>query len=1346
MKRRLYLILPLILLLLVLSVSYPQVVGQSQAQAALVRGEMGLTSQRLSINIPADLLIPNQPDAPQACSTPVTQNIRGKDVDFDQCYERTFSHSGTNYTVHVYYTEQDTTANLNRCTASDAPGRCEHKISNNDDANGDNVNAVAMAVEVESAMRFYRDRNLPFLWSGTTMTVYIAEDPRGGGTPTCNSIMVDDEWVDNNDTLNKRLLAFHEIQHLIQCHYQPTPGWDGFYGEGIARAIEDRIENQLDQDTGHLFIPEVAGILSSNATRITDLTTYSYPTVLWWTWLMDQYSTGGESDPISGWQAIRNFYLGVPGASTTLASLKTFIANQGSSFRKDFTDYTLALYAFRFTNSDARVNFRDAEINSATSGLSGHTVITGGPAYSTTSVSLAPRSSRYWEFNPASQCQFIALTFNGGAKPYSFSVMTVDSGGNLQKRWTSYSNNWARTVRTSGLSRVVGVVTAIDDSGNVTVGRGCVTPTINIKNPTSAQFEMVGTADNPRNFITRVKVTGQEGSAVAGLTAADFQVNIQKSGGGSSIPAAILTSTYVQDDYWLLVQAPDDEAGAENGQFYNLTISLGSATDTENSALLYVPRTQDVIVVLDRSGSMGGSTGRIEAARNAGAMFFNELADIDQGGYVAFSTDAILRKPLAVVGSGASSYRQELINSINAETPSGLTSIGDGMRTAATEHDTHKDPLNQCSFILLSDGYENEPEYWADVRAGVVDNGCAIHAIGLGPGANEVLLQQIAASVPGGSYDYADTSGSVPLLSSAHESPQIITEEISWQNNLSRVYDAKAVQVAGRQRIQATMGTGRQEERYEYEFFVDDASDKLVITLAWQLPTDGFEVQLFDPDGDEVIPNSMSAAAALAGPVAVRRTFPTNDVWEITQLIPGKYILVVTNLYREFYLGLSVDSLYQLYLFIGTPTENLVQGMRVPILATFVGPGEPLLEADVIATVIDPVGVQRTVRLYDDGNHQDGEAQDGVYGNIYTITSFADGVATNPIEGEEPQINGSYLVNVVGIKGELRREAQGSFAIQRDLDENQNRLPDTWERIYGVSDPEDDPDGDKLINYCELLAGTDPLNPDTDGGGQSDGSEVPQCFVDPQGQDPHDPSDDRTRRLNIFTRPLLDLSLKPYIRIWWSLPELGDLLNVDLYRREVPASGPPGPWFLLQAAYQGIEFHDFDVEDGAGYQYRLAPLVDVLGIQVEGALEESQVILASDDPYPPGGTILINNGAASTPTRLVTLQITVDDIYGEHDGEPPADPLTPASLLRTGTISEDIQMRISNSPDFTGIPWIAYQPVVENWQLSSVPPRGVASVYVQFKDLKGNISTSGFGQVDTIIYLPADIYLPVISR
>ena len=85
-----------------------------------------------------------------------------------------------------------------RCTAADYAGRCEHKLSNVDDGSGNNVNAVAMGVEAQTALGFYKDHAMSIL-TGTTLTVYIAEDPRGGGTPTCDSIMTDDEWVDTND-------------------------------------------------------------------------------------------------------------------------------------------------------------------------------------------------------------------------------------------------------------------------------------------------------------------------------------------------------------------------------------------------------------------------------------------------------------------------------------------------------------------------------------------------------------------------------------------------------------------------------------------------------------------------------------------------------------------------------------------------------------------------------------------------------------------------------------------------------------------------------------------------------------------------------------------------------------------------------------------------------------------------------------------------------------------------------------------------------------------------------------------------------------------------------------------
>ncbi|MCA9866121.1 MAG: VWA domain-containing protein [Anaerolineales bacterium] len=1269
--------------------------------------------------------------SPSACSTPTTQNIRGKNVIFDQCYQRNFSHGGTNYSIETYYRETTNATNTAQCTAAEnTAGRCEHELSNNDDSNGDNVNAVAMAAEAETAMRFYHDRGLDFLpGSSTTLQIYIAEDPRLGGTPTTGSIQIDDENIDNNDVLNKRLLAFHEIQHLVQYNYDTATGWQDFFGEGIARTIEDRVDTTLDADTGHLFIPEVNGILGSDANRTSDLSTINYRSVLWWTWLMDQYRTGAEVAPVQGWDALLDFYTELNTDASQVNAVRDFISAQGSSFREDFIDYTLALYAYRFSPADPRLTYLDNEIRNNTSGLSGHSVITTGPSFSTVTTSMNPRSSRYWEFNPASQCDYTTFSFDGNGTNFGFSVMTVD-GGVLQNRWTSWSNNWARTVRTADLDRAVGIVSAVDQSGTVDVGRGCVDPTLIIKSPTSAAAEMVGNANNPRKMIVRLRVQGADGSSVAGLLASDFTVQLRLAGGGPLLPATIINSAYVQDDYWLLVRPPKNTDGAQNGQFYDLIVSLGPQSDTENSAVLYVKRTQDVMIVLDRSGSMT-TANKIQAARNAANLFVNELAGDDQAGYVAFDTDADLREPLAQLNVGG--HRQDIEDAIAAEVPLNLTSIGDGMRTAADEHDAHGIPANLCSFILLSDGYQNEPESWADVQAGVVDNGCAIHSIALGPQANEILMQQIAASVPGGSYDYADSSGTVPIAPPALSPGAVTADFLSWQNNLSRVYDNKATQVAGRQRMPWEIVRDNEQQEY-YEFFVDETSTELVISVAWQKPTDNFNYELFDPDGNPVIPDEDSDSK-----------YFTNSVLRVFGPKPGYWKLFVYGLDQEFFVSTTAESQVELYLFVGKPVDEMNQGTKVPLVATFVGPDKPVLGADVRAMVRAPNGLLNEVILYDDGVHGDGEPDDGVYGNTYQVTSFGDQPAPDnpPVEGEAPEQVGSYLVTVIGVSGDIRREAQGSFALTACGDENGNRLPDCWEKENEVDDPDGDPDMDNLSNYCEFKQGTDPHDPDTDDGGERDGSEVKGCEIDPNGQDPHDPTDDRVRGLgSVHVRPELVLQ-KPVIHIWWGPLLQGRLLWVDIYRRMVDGNGnPTGPWLLIKQKDQDNEHVDQDVTPGQSYEYLLIPTGEGTGgEQGQGVSEPTGPAKASNDPYAPGGSVLINGGDETTDSLKVTLTLSADDSGDESDGGPSDNP--------PGTPLNELEMRLSNTPDFSGVGWRPFQATVNNWDLGDVEPGETATVYVQFRDKAGNVSQSGMGQMDTILYdAPTEwlLYMSVVAK
>ncbi len=732
-------------------------------------------------------------------------------------------------------------------------------------------------------------------------------------------------------------------------------------------------------------------------------------------------------------------------------------------------------------------------------------------------------------------------------------------------------------------------------------------------------------------------------------------------------------------------------------------------------------------------------------------MLINELANTDRGGYVAFDSTAALRNALDTVGSGAGSHRETIQNTIAVESVGAATSIGAGMQKARDEYDPKKDPERKCSFVLLSDGYENTIPMWADVRAAVTAEGCPIHTIALGPQANEALLQQIAASVPGGTYDYANQSGSVPLKPVQGEPAAPSAASISWENNLSRVYDYKAAQIAGRQRIQTFETIGDKDQSVDYSFFVDDATDKAVLAIAWQSAATGYQIQLFDPDGNEAFPTALLGANASYGSL-LRRVSPqhTNEVWELGQPMQGFWKLKISNLLRDYLVSATVESFYQLHLFIGVPLEQPSIGTIVPIQAMFVGPDQPLLGADVNALVHDPAGVDHNLHLFDDGNHGDGEAEDGVYGNFYSATAFGDGsVFDPPAEGFAPEVVGSYLVNAVATKGDIRREAQGSFALDPAEDSNRNDIPDSWEKQYGLDNPkaDDDPDGDRLTNYCEYRSGTDPLNSDTDGGGQSDGSEVPNCIADPSTQDPLNPVDDRVGRIGSLNlrRILNSRLLLPAIQLSWGAPSAGSLVNVDLYRQEVPTSRAPqvGEWTLIGADLQGNEYEDINVQVGMAYRYRIVPSIafgpdapNAPTAVADGAVEESEWALPSSDPYPPNGTILINNGDPATWNKLVTLDFTADDQSGGSDGAPDEFPGDPVA---------DLQMRVSNSPDFSSAVWMPFDTQITGWDLGDHAPGSMVTVYVQFKDQAGNISQSGFGLADTI-QIQTPLYLPMVSR
>lgn len=167
----------------------------------------------------------------------------------------------------------------------------------------------------------------------------------------------------------------------------------------------------------------------------------------------------------------------------------------------------------------------------------------------------------------------------------------------------------------------------------------------------------------------------------------------------------------------------------------------------------------DVMLIIDRSGSMdddcpggqadpGETPCKINDAKTA-AKYFVDLMnpDMDKVGLVSFSTSSTLDQGLT--------FDQTAVkNAIDSLSVGGRTAIGSGINTANNELINNGRVEEVWVEILLSDGKENEgsdPIGNANIANA---SGIVIYTIGLGPDADEYLLQDIA-NITGGKYYFA---------------------------------------------------------------------------------------------------------------------------------------------------------------------------------------------------------------------------------------------------------------------------------------------------------------------------------------------------------------------------------------------------------------------------------------------------------------------------------------------------------------------------------------------------------------------------------------------------------------
>jgi uncharacterized repeat protein (TIGR01451 family) len=236
-------------------------------------------------------------------------------------------------------------------------------------------------------------------------------------------------------------------------------------------------------------------------------------------------------------------------------------------------------------------------------------------------------------------------------------------------------------------------------------------------------------------------------------------------GGGVLPPGTLITNTATVDDHVFppfetrpaltvigLCQVAGDKTSQPPVVDFGDEVRVNLAITA--SCSVTVPQAADVMLVIDRSGSMGGT--KLEDAKSAAQGFVAEMSlPPDQVGLVSFDHVASLDAHLT-------DDRPLVHTAIGALTAGGGTDIAAGITLAHEElAGLYHVLFNTPALVLLTDGHANEE----DARSAADQAkaaGTLLFTIGLGSDADHDLLRELASSPD--SYYYAPTSAGLTAI------------------------------------------------------------------------------------------------------------------------------------------------------------------------------------------------------------------------------------------------------------------------------------------------------------------------------------------------------------------------------------------------------------------------------------------------------------------------------------------------------------------------------------------------------------------------------------------------------
>ena len=188
---------------------------------------------------------------------------------------------------------------------------------------------------------------------------------------------------------------------------------------------------------------------------------------------------------------------------------------------------------------------------------------------------------------------------------------------------------------------------------------------------------------------------------------------------------------------------------------FNLDLTLQADRIPERDEVQ--TRNVDLVIVLDRSGSMKGS--KIDDARQAVLQLLDNLGEKDRLALVTYSDDVKIAAELLNVSAA---NRRRLAAAVNSVRVGGGTNLGAGLQAGIEILASAAHSVNAAKVILISDGLANKGvtdiSALGSMAAMAVEKEFAVSTVGVGAEFNEYLMTAIADQGTG-RYYYLENPG-----------------------------------------------------------------------------------------------------------------------------------------------------------------------------------------------------------------------------------------------------------------------------------------------------------------------------------------------------------------------------------------------------------------------------------------------------------------------------------------------------------------------------------------------------------------------------------------------------------